>query len=111
MVCTPEIRGIRECNPLIDVTVHGRVPKLLKCSDASSRRPWQDVVHVRYVSSRYQRRQGRVTVHAEGVVYCGARAREMTASAFLRIRSRWMTLPSRPIRMLVGISATPYAAA
>ena len=37
----------------------------------------------------------------------GPTARATTVSRFFRDRSRWMTLPSRPIRTLVGISATP----
>ena len=37
----------------------------------------------------------------------GLTARATTASRFFRDRSRWTTLPSRPIRTLDGISVTP----
>ncbi len=41
----------------------------------------------------------------------GFSARATVDSRFFRERSRWMTVPSRPISTLVGISATPYALA
>ena len=37
----------------------------------------------------------------------GPTACVMTGTRFFRDRSRWMTLPSRPIKTLLGISATP----